>query len=125
MKQLTLEGARVLIVEDNFVVADSLKVLVTAYGGKVAGMVPDIERALAAAADGAVDVAILDIDLKGTSVDPLARHLGERGIGFVFLSGYGDESILPEDLRGRPRLDKPVEPERLIETLLEVLGRGG
>jgi hypothetical protein len=97
---------------------------VTAYDGVVAAMVPDIERALAASADGRVDVAILDIDLRGTSVDPLARHLQERGIAFVFLSGFGDDTLLPEDLRSRPRLDKPVEPECLIEAMLRVLGRG-
>jgi two-component SAPR family response regulator len=123
MKPLSLAGVRVLIVEDNFIVADSLKDLVTAYGGVVAGMVPDIEKALAATADGSADVAILDIDLKGTNVAPLARRLGQSGVGFVFLSGYSDESLLPEDLRGRPRLDKPVEPERLIRTILQVLGR--
>jgi two-component SAPR family response regulator len=123
-KPLSLDGLRVLIVEDSFIVADSLKELVTAYGGAIAAMVPDLEKALAASADRSVDVAILDIDLKGTNVAPLAHRLQELGVGFVFLSGYGDENLLPEDLRGRPRLDKPVEPERLIRAVLGVVARG-
>ena len=120
---MTLEGLRVLIVEDNFIVADSLKELVTAYGGAVAAMVPDLEKALAASDERSIDVAILDIDLRGTNVAPLARRLHEQGVGFIFLSGYGDENLLPEDLRSRPRLDKPVDPDRLIRALLEVTGR--
>ena len=120
---VSLDGLRVLIVEDNFIVADSLKELVTAYGGAVAAMVPDLEKALAACDERAVDVAILDIDLRGTNVAPLARRLHELSVGFVFLSGYGDENLLPEDLRARPRLDKPVDPDRLIRALLEVTGR--
>jgi two-component SAPR family response regulator len=86
-------------------------------------MVPDLEKALAASDERAVDVAILDIDLRGTNVAPLARRLRQQGVGFVFLSGYGDENLLPEDLRARPRLDKPVDPDRLIRALLEVTGR--
>jgi two-component SAPR family response regulator len=120
---VSLDGLRVLIVEDNFIVADSLKELVTAYGGAVAAMVPDLEKALAAAEERPVDVAILDIDLRGTNVAPVARRLHDQRVGFIFLSGYGDENLLPEDLRGRPRLDKPVDPDRLIRALLEVTGR--
>lgn len=121
MEPISLEGARILIVEDSFIVADSLRELVTAYNGSVAGMAPDLDEALVVAAGGPVDCAVLDIDLKGTNVAPLARELRRRGIGVVFLSGYSDENLLPEDLRTLPRLDKPVEPERLIAVILRTL----
>jgi two-component SAPR family response regulator len=125
MNPMSLAGARILIVEDSFIVADSLKDLLTAYGGSVSGMVPEIEKALAVIAEGTTDFAILDIDLKGTNVAPLARELRRRGIGFLFLSGYSDENLVPEDLRGILRLDKPVEPERLVEAILQGLGGAG
>jgi DNA-binding LytR/AlgR family response regulator len=115
----------VLIVEDNFVVADSLRELVTAYGGSVSAMAPDVKQASHAARRCDADVALLDIDLKGENVTPLARELRRLGIASIFVSGYADEDLLPQDLRSLPRLDKPVDPERLIELMLKILGRDG
>jgi two-component SAPR family response regulator len=123
MTTLSLGGASVLIVEDNFVVADALRYLIDGYGGSVSAIVPNIERAFEALAHGRVDVAVLDINLGGISVVPLAEHLHAHGVPFVFLSGYGDEELLPEHLRGQPRFDKPVEAERLVRGILEVAGR--
>jgi two-component SAPR family response regulator len=74
-------------------------------------------------ADAPVDIAVLDIDLNGTSVVPLAEHLRARGIPFVFLSGYCDEDLLPQHLRGRPRFDKPVEADRLVRAMLDLTRR--
>jgi CheY-like chemotaxis protein len=123
MSTPTLKGTRILIVEDNFVVADALRFMLTGYDGVVTAIVPNLERAVAALAADRVDVAILDINLNGTSVVPLAEQLGARDIPFVFVSGYGDEGLLPEHLRARPRFDKPVEAERLVGCLLELAGR--
>ena len=119
----TLRGIRVLIVEDNFVVADSLRFMLTGYDATVTAAVPSLAHAEAVLARDAVDVAILDIDLKGTSVVPLADELRRRGIPFVFVSGYGDEELLPERLRPSPRFDKPVEAKRLVDCLIEIARR--
>lgn len=121
MTALSLNGARILIVEDNFVVADALSYLIGGYGGAVAATVPSIARALEVLAAGSVDIAVLDINLSGTSVVPLAEHLRRQRIPFVFLTGYGDEELLPEHLRGHPRFAKPVQAELLVRTLLELL----
>lgn len=118
-----LKGLRVLIVEDTFVVADSLRTLIAAYGGKVVAMVPSAAEALASLDAHEIDAAILDIHLKGGAVDPLADALLARAIPFVFVTGYGDASVLPERLRGMPRLDKPVEPDLLLATLTRFLDR--
>lgn len=125
MKALSLAGTSVLIVEDNYVVADALRYLIEGYGGSVVAIVPSVERAFEVLAAAAVDIAVLDIDLRGKSVVPLAAHLRTRGVPFVFLTGYGDEELLPEDLRGHPRFDKPVEGERLVRALLHLIGRRG
>jgi CheY-like chemotaxis protein len=123
MTSPTLRGIRVLIVEDNFVVADSLRFMLTGYDATVTAVVPSLSHAEAVLAQDAVDVAILDIDLKGTSVVPLADDLRRRGVPFVFVSGYGDEELLPEHLRSSPRFDKPVEARRLVDCLIEVVRR--
>ncbi|MGH7785674.1 MAG: response regulator [Candidatus Binatia bacterium] len=124
MNEASLRGTRVLIVEDNYVVADALRFLLEGYHCEVTAMAPNLEQAFAAVAAGPIDVAILDINLNGTSVVPLADYLGERGLRFVFVSGYGDVELLPEHLRGRPRLDKPVEGERLMQTLSDLVSAG-
>jgi CheY-like chemotaxis protein len=120
---LSLKGIRVLIVEDNYVVADALRYLIDGYEGSVTAMVPSVERAFEALAGVPVDVAVLDINLHGTSVAPVADHCRALGVPFVFLTGYGGTELLPEHLRTQPRFDKPVEAERLIQALLTLCGR--
>ena len=114
------EARRVLIVEDNFVVADALRYLIDGLDGLVTTIVPTLDRAFAALAADRVDVAVLDINLNGTSVVPLAEHLHARGIPFLFLTGYGDDQLLPEHLRTYPRFDKPVDAEPFVRTLREL-----
>ena len=118
-----LHGVRILIVEDNFVVADALRFMLVGYGGVVTAVVPSVERAVAAIADDPADVVILDINLHGRSVVPFADHLLAVAVPFVFVSGYGDEDLLPEHLRAHPRFDKPVEAERLVGCLIELTRR--
>lgn len=126
MTSLSLRGLRILVVEDNFVLADALRYLLAGYDGVVAAIAPSVERARAALAADPIDVAVLDINLNGASVVPFAEDLRAAGIPFVFVTGYGDDpELLPEHLRSLPRLEKPVEAERLIGLLLELAGRGG
>jgi CheY-like chemotaxis protein len=120
MNRLSLAGTSVLIVEDSFVVADALRFLIGGYGGSVAAIAPDLPHAFAALAAGPVDIAVLDINLNGTSVVPLAEHLRTLGIPFVFVTGYRDEDLLPEHLRAHPQLDKPVDAERLVRAMLHL-----
>jgi YesN/AraC family two-component response regulator len=120
---VSLRGMRVLIVEDTFVVADGLKFLIESYQGSVVAMAPNLERAFEELAAVDVDVAVLDINLNGTSVVPLAEHLQAHGIQFLFLSGYGDPELLPEHMRGCPRLDKPVDAQRLLQALSELVAK--
>jgi DNA-binding NtrC family response regulator len=120
MKPLSLKGTRILIVEDDYVVADALRYLIDGYEGSVTAIAPSIERALEALAATPVDIAVLDINLHGASVVPLAEHLRAQGVPFVFLTGYGDAELLPEHLRDHPRFDKPVQADRLVQALLDL-----
>ena len=124
MTALSLHGLRILVVEDNFVLADSLRYLLAGYNGTVTAIASTPQHAFAALAAGPVDVAVLDIDLRGASVAPFAEHLRAEGIPFVFVTGYGDDPhLLPELLRGYPRLDKPVDAEGLVRVLVELTRR--
>jgi len=123
MTEVSLKGIRVLVVEDNYVVADALRFLIDSYEGSVTAIAASVERALEALASGPVDVAVLDINLRGSSVVPIAEHCRAHDIPFVFLTGYGNAEMLPEHLREQPRFDKPVEAERLMEALLALCAR--
>jgi CheY-like chemotaxis protein len=112
--------ALVLIVEDNFVVADALRYLIDGLDGLVAMSFPTLDRAFAALAAHRFDLAVLDVNLKGISVVPLAEQLHARRIPFLFLTGYGDDQLLPEHLRMYPRLSKPVDAEHLAHTLRDL-----
>ena len=118
-----LHGARVLIVEDDFIVAQSLEFLLATCGCEVIGIAPTAHDALGLIAARPVDAAVLDIHLRGGSVAPLAEVLAARHTPFVFVTGYADLDMLPEALRGHPRLDKPVVADTLIATLARVLDR--
>src|SRR5262249_36167431 len=123
MTEVSLKGIRVLVVEDNYVVADALRFLIDSYEGSVTAIASSVERAFEALATGPVDIAVLDINLRGASVVPIAEHCRAHGIPFVFLTGYGNAEMLPEHLREQPRFDKPVEAERLMEALLALCAR--
>jgi len=111
---------RVLVVEDSFPVADSLRVFLESEGFRVR-IVGNVRRAMAAADEGTFDVAVLDILLGAESVAPVAARMESAGIPLIYLSGFGDAELLPEALRAHPRLDKPCDPALLVTTIREVL----
>jgi len=110
---------RVLIVEDEMLIALMMEDVLGSLGIAVAGIAGTIEEALVEAAAGDFDCAILDVHLKGKEVFPVADALAEKGVPFIFATGYG-ESGLPEKYRGRPVLQKPFmvsDLERVLATL--------
>jgi DNA-binding response OmpR family regulator len=115
----SLSGARILVVEDEFLLALQLEELLQSRGCTVLGPFKSLEDAMAASREP-FDLAILDINLKGTMVYPLADDLLARGRPFLFLSGY-TLSNLPERFRSAVRLGKPCEPETLIKAVQSLL----
>lgn len=113
---------RVLVVEDSMPLAFTLCEELESAGFATAGPVPRLDEALALARAGDLDAALLDVDLDGTRVYPLARDLAERGIPFALLTGYSADDM-PPDLRDRPILGKPVDPRVLREWLRRATGR--
>ena len=113
-----LEGLRVLVVEDNLLLAEVTKILLEDSGCEVVGPAGWLQRGLELAEHEPLDGAILDINLHGDMSFAIAEVLSGRGVPFVFVTGYEDRSIVPMAYRSAPRLDKPVPDERLMEVLV-------
>lgn len=105
---------RVLIVEDEIVVALFLEDVLAEFGYPVAGVVSHLDDAMAREAD--YDLALLDVHINGRNVFDFADQLAARGIPFVFATGYGERGI-PERHRGSPVLQKPFQPADLKRVL--------
>jgi two-component SAPR family response regulator len=108
----SLEGVRVLVVEDDFLVSLLVEDVLKSAGCVVLGPVPRLADALDAAANTCCDVALLDINLGGKWVYPVAGVLFARGVPFIFVTGYGGDAI-PHQYAGQPRIAKPFSAEQL------------
>lgn len=118
-------GRRILVVEDHFVLAESMRFSLEGLGCQVVGPAPTAARALELLDFGPVDAAVLDIDLRGQSSAEVAEELVRRGTPFVFLTGYEFAALLPEAFHRWTCLSKPVDPEVLVCTLGAELARSG
>lgn len=124
IKRPTLLNRRILIVEDRYLVADDLSRICSRQGGDVVGLAGEIGRARRMAVDEILDLAILDVDLRGQDVFDVAAILESRGIPFLFVTGYRQMN-LPERFRDRPIVAKPFSEADLmtgIEFLLRPPG---
>ena len=115
-------GFRVLLVEDQLVVAMQIEDMLHGLGCVVVGPVGTLESAVPLARKEAFDAAILDVSLDGEKVFPVAEELHMRGIPFAFATGYGEAS-LPEKWRRLHRLAKPFGREQLEECIRSLCGR--
>lgn len=117
MTEGNLRGCHVLVVEDEFMLAEDLSQELAEAGVHIIGPAQSLERAieLLATAD-VLDAAVLDVNLQGKPVFPLADALFERQVPFVFTTGY-DASVLPARFRSMRCCSKPVDMERLVEAL--------
>lgn len=118
-----LEGLRVLVVEDEAMVAMMIEDILIDLGCVVVGPVAGVSAALRLLEAEPVDAAVLDVNLSGEKVFPVADRLAARGVPFLFSTGYGASGLEARHL-DRPVLQKPYAPGRLGSVLSAVLGRG-
>lgn len=116
MAHHVLAGRRVLVVEDELLIAMLVESALEEEGCVVVGPYGRLAEAVAAARDEAVDVAVLDINLGGEMVFPAAEVLAERNVPFLLLTGYGDAG-LPPHRRHWPVCGKPFSLPALIGIL--------
>ena len=112
-----LHRCRILVVEDEYLLADELAMELGDEGATVLGPVPSIERAMALLDGQALPHgAILDVNLSGEPVFRLADVLAERGVPMIFTTGY-DPSAFPERFAHVPRCEKPFNIGRITAAL--------
>ncbi len=119
-----LEGVRVLVVEDEAVIALDLETTLRGFGCEVLGPAPTVPEALALLADGRSDVALLDLGLKDGWSGPVAEALGTSRVPFALVTGYPRGGLDSPALRDAPHLAKPFAAEGLREVVLGLLGGG-
>jgi CheY-like chemotaxis protein len=118
-----LIGKRVLIVDDEFVVALLIEDMMTECGCITVGPHGTVEAALNAVETEVFDAAILDINVGGADIDPVAYALVDRNIPFMFLSGYGDEAKWPDHPDWKV-CSKPFAADDLLGVLSAMLESG-
>jgi CheY-like chemotaxis protein len=118
-----LRGCKVLVVEDDYLVALAVAGLLEEAGASVVGPVGWADEALSLVQDGSepVDVAILDVDLHGQNSYAVADALARRNIRFVFATGFGEASI-DQRYQDHPRCQKPFDERVLLRVLRTAAG---
>jgi DNA-binding response OmpR family regulator len=114
-----LSGVRLLVVDDEFLVAVHLEMLLDDFGSEVAGVASTVERALELVRTERLDGVLLDCNLNGESSAPVATELKSRSTPFVLVTGYGGLD-LDIAFNGAPRLSKPFVAHTFEATLAAV-----
>lgn len=112
-----LDNKTILIVEDEAMIACDLEDIVTCSGGAVGALCLDLDTAIAQAGEGEFDAAILDYNIGGRTVDPVADILRARGIPFVFSTAIGERAELQNHYGRVEVCRKPVAEKELVSAL--------
>ena len=119
-----LRGRRILIVEDEMLVAMELESVLKQQGCAVLGPAPTVARALALLDHERPEAALLDLNLNGEPATAVAVALRTRGVPFVVITGYGEAQSSEPELQGALRVDKPVNHDALVRALAQVMDAG-
>jgi CheY-like chemotaxis protein len=114
-----LKGLRVLVVEDEMMVSMLIEDMLSDLGCVVVGPAARLDEAIELVNLGGIDCAVLDVNLGGQPIFPLADLLREKGRPFAFATGYGDAGLREVD-RGSPVLQKPFREGDLARVLGEL-----
>jgi len=111
---LQLDGKRVLLVEDEYYIADDLRRILEGVGARVVGPLSTLAKAHEALDDARFDCAVIDLNLHGESALPIADRLSDSGKSFAIATAYGSGSI-PDRFKDVPRVEKPFDPRALLK----------
>jgi len=115
------DQASILLVEDEVLIRMMLVEMLEELGHKIVAEAGHIDEARSLAEIEKYDLAILDINLQGCNVQPVAEAVAARGLPFFFLSGYGSDGV-PDQFKGTPTLRKPCAIDalkRVIDTTIK------
>jgi CheY-like chemotaxis protein len=112
-------GLKVFVVEDEAMIRMLVGDMLEELGHGVSAETGDINQAIQLAQSAEYDVAILDVNVNGSAVTPVAEMIKARGLPFIFATGYGSDGV-PEGFRDRPALQKPFQQQALAAVIREV-----
>jgi len=113
METYNLKGCRILVVEDEPLIGMDIVAALEDAGATVEGPVASIKETCAVIASSDFEAALVDANLHGKPVGPIAEALTEHGVPFAFATGY-DKDGLPDGFQDRPILGKPAGPEQVV-----------
>ena len=116
-----LKGKRILVVEDEALIAVMVEDMLTDMGSVVVGPAATIEQALALARSEEIDGAVLDVNVRGERIDPVADALSARGVPMLFATGYGEVRLASG--AAATVIDKPYTQEKLARGLAAAMGQ--
>jgi CheY-like chemotaxis protein len=116
-----MQHVRVFIVEDEALIRLMPDDMIEEFGHQIVAEAGSIEAALPLAETAVFDIAILDVNIRGCKIDPVAEAIERRGLPFIFVTGYA-KSALPPAFIEKPHLQKPCLPEILRREITSVLG---
>jgi CheY-like chemotaxis protein len=119
---MELQGIRVLLVEDDGLVAMAVEDMLRDLGCEVAASASSLTQAFEKIKAGGFEFALLDVSLHGKMVFPVAEVLSDQGVPFAFASGY-DTGALPETFQSRPVVVKPFQVHELSNAISAALAR--
>jgi len=120
-----LANLRILLAEDESLIALNLELLLQQFGCEVVGPVSDVGELARVAACERLDGALVDVNLRGRQVFEVLPVLIDRGVPVVLTSGYDDETLFPEEFRALPRVSKPFDERALRRVCLQAIANGG
>jgi CheY-like chemotaxis protein len=111
--QNPLTGQRILVAEDEGLIALELERMLQGFGCEVVGPVSSVREVLDHAIKGGCDGALLDVNLRGQQIFEILPKLEDLGLRLIITSGYNDVSLFPAAFRGVPRIAKPFDEREL------------
>lgn len=114
-------GRRILVVEDEFLIAENIAIMLEELGYEVVGPIPTVAAAIKAVASEKLDGALLDANLAGASSGPIAVELTARKVPFLVVTGYGNLELAAAVLQAAPRVHKPFSMADLANALAKVV----
>ena len=118
----TLPGKRILIVEDNPILAYDISDLMDEVGAEPVGPALDVGTGMQLVRENDLDAALLDVDIGGEYVWPIAEELERHSVPYVFVSAQCRTDLLPEPFKGRRCIEKPAAHEEIVEALIAFTG---
>jgi DNA-binding NtrC family response regulator len=115
-----LKGARVLVVEDDFIILMELETILGEAGAETAGC-GTVKDAIALTERNGLAAAVLDIQLGPETITPVARELARRGIPFVFYTGQSNTDAMRAEWPDRRFVPKPAQPRAIVKAVADLL----